>query len=207
MDLAALKAAVLDAATEGWRAASGRDMTAEDRANFSDPDQPAEELEAERVSELLKDALTEAANFDRSARGATPAERTARSQAPRSPIAGGVLAFIDRFLPFLVEPERATVDGRPAVLAALPGSAEGWRVKMRRRVVALLTDHLEYWRNLGLREPASYFTMACASILLGEFPQIHPRAFREEGVTVAEVMEKEMAAIRAAVSNHEKALD
>jgi hypothetical protein len=89
---------------------------------------------------------------------------------------------------------------------------DGWQAPPRARIVVLLRDHLAYHQQLGLSEPADNRTMALASILAGNWPGAKPasagraptvgarRKKTNAGMTVADVMKAETAAIRLARS-------
>jgi len=212
-DIDELKGATLAAAAEGWKKAAGRDMTAHDRANFENRELPIDELRAAEIASQLSEALTLAADFDRDHR---------HSEMPPGDMARGLLFFIKRYLPFLIDaersmgtPELAAANGqvdvdvaylkrmwnRPSVVAALPHPDKGWEMSMNGRVFALLGEKSEsgYWRMFGLSEPPTDKTMACAAILLGQFPSNIPMPAR-----VSDVIERAEAAIRSARAHQKR---
>jgi hypothetical protein len=230
-DLAQLQKAVLARAGAEWRAAAGRKMSAQDKANFLDRDLPPREARAVKVADQLCAALGELAAFvadyqlvpeeqvvvdrtrgdrlyqlvvDRRGRG-WPAAETFETRR--------LWQIVEQYLPDL-DPRIHDEHGkaimvatpstkhraarRPAWFAFLEHQSGGWLVSKRGRVAALLKDSSSYWKTFGLRAPAPPRLLACASLLIdGRLPSVPARALATKGVTVAEMIELEEAAIRA----------
>jgi len=117
--------------------------------------------------------------------------------------------FIGYRLPFLVDCARRTTDGKPALIDWLEPIADGWRVSLRGRVVSLLADKSGYWSRFGLPGPADYRTMALCSLLASN-GNLSGRITntvaspRGRGASIAEAIEAETDAIRAAANNLRK---
>ena len=188
-----LRAAVLAQARNEWRAAAGRDITTADAGEFHDRELTEDEALARDVATQLATALTAAAAFARKY-----APMPGVESIPIQPATRGLLQILKFHLPSVIEGPFRVSDGAPAIASILEPTPEGWELKsLRGRVVALLGDSVRYWENFGLRGPADTRLMACATLILGEFPGIHPAEYRQ-GVTVAAAIQKEIHCIRAA---------